>query len=106
MSLENDKETLSKVRVKLRFLVPSFASRVAPLFFALAWEWEEPTPHIPQPEEIRQTLYELIDSLDGGCIENGTGGLFAWYIPPTEANFGSCGMRFAVEEEDDLNPLT
>ena len=106
MSLEDDKKTMSTVRVKLRFLVPAFATRVAPLYYALAWEWGEPAPHIPQPEEIRETLYSLIDSLGEGCVENGTGGLVAWYIPPTKTRLGSCGLRFTVEEEDEIISLT
>ncbi len=111
---------LKEIKEKLRQLVPAFTQRVAPLYFALAWEWEDRElppharlegnrniriidPHIPQPVEIRNTLYELIDSLTEECTDNGTGGLHVWYIPPSETDRGSCGLRFSIEEEDYLS---
>ena len=92
---------LNEIKEKLRELVPAFTIRVAPLYHQLAWEWVTQLnrpPHIPQPSEIKETLYRLIESLTEEVTENGTGGLDVYYTPPDEHERGDYGLRFAVEE--------
>ena len=93
---------LEQIKSELRKLAPDFAQRVAPVYEFLRWEWSPgDTPaHIPNVEEIEQTLYDLVDGLTNEYFGNGTGGLEVYYEMPDKetGEGGEYGLLFKIEE--------
>ena len=93
--------TLKEIKAKLKEMVPGFASKVAPVYQLLKWEWSpgKQAPHIPSVGEIENTLYNLIERLGEGFEDISSGGLSAYYRMPDEDEVGCYGIAFELEEE-------
>jgi len=93
---------LEEIKNELRKLVPTFARRVAPVYEFLKWEWSPgDTPaHIPDVEEIEQTLYDLVNGLSEEYVGSGTGGLEVYCQMPDKdtGEGGEYGLLFKIEE--------
>ena len=70
--------------------VPSFALKVQHVYQLLEWKWDG--NGVPTVQEIRDTLYGLINDLDNERKSISTGGLCVW-IEENEA-----GMDFTIAE--------
>ena len=63
---------LADIQERLTEMVPAFAARVAPLYLLTGWGWGS-DKQIPRDKDIRDTLYGLIDRLQGTETSNATG---------------------------------
>jgi len=94
---------LHEIKDRLREMAPAFSEQVAPVYSFLKWEWspEGSVPHIPDENEIEETLYSLIDGLTEEYALTGQGGLETYYELPDEetGEGGEYGLVFKIEEK-------
>lgn len=93
---------LSEIKRELEKMVPDFAKKVAPVYYALEWEWSpgRTSPHIPSIGELETTLYDLIRGLTDEYVKNGTGGLVAYYsLPEDDIEPGHYGLALELLED-------
>jgi len=86
---------LKEIKIMLKGKVPEFARKVKPIYSLLEWTWGSKDT-IPSIEEIKSTLYEIIDGLDfdGDFIRTGTGGL----IVEIDTREGQASLSMVIDE--------
>lgn len=91
---------LSQIKHELEEMVPDFAKKAVKCYRVLEWEWSpgRTSPHIPSVGQIEMVLYDLIGGLTDECFKSGSGGLTAYYEPPSEEESGRFGLAFTLEE--------
>jgi len=83
-------QRLINVKDSLREKVPDFALKLQHVYQLLEWKWNE--KGVPTVQEIRETLYGLIDDLDNKVHSISTGGFCVWITED------GAGMDFTISE--------
>ena len=94
--------TVEEIKIELQKMAPSFATKIAPFYQTLKWQWSpgKSTPHVPSVSEIENEFYSLIEGLGTGDFDEvGSGGLSVYYRMPDETEPGCYGLAFECNEE-------
>ena len=90
---------LNEFKEDLRSGVPNFAAKVAPVYLILNWKWK-PINRVPSYNDIKKTLYELIDDVKMGR-SIGTGGLMVGIDDINHESF----LSFSINDEKFYSPI-